>query len=53
MREAIQRKLRNVEEQKADTEQQRDMHKNQITALEKGNSNTQQNATSFMHTCQE
>lgn len=36
MRETIQRKLRSVEDQKADTEGQRDTLRSQITALEKG-----------------
>ena len=36
MRDAVQRRLRLVEDQKGDTEQQREVLKNQITALEKG-----------------
>lgn len=39
MRETIQRKLRSVEDQKADTEGQRDTLRSQITALEKGPQN--------------
>jgi len=35
-REAIQRKLRTIEEQKVDTEHQKETLKNQINALEKG-----------------
>ena len=38
-REAIQRRLRNVEENKADIEQQRETLKGQITGLERGGSN--------------
>ena len=37
MRETIQRKLRQVEDQKSDTEGQRDTLRGQITGLEKGN----------------
>ena len=37
MRETIQRKLRSVEEQKGDTEQQKETLKSQIIALERGN----------------
>ena len=36
MRETIQRKLRNVEEQKVDTESQKETLKSQIVALERG-----------------
>jgi hypothetical protein len=36
MRETIQRKLRSVEDQKADTEQQRETLRGQINALERG-----------------
>ena len=37
MRETIQRKLRNVEDQKADVEQQKETLKSQIIGLERGN----------------
>lgn len=37
MRETIQRKLRTVEDQKGDTEQQKETLKSQIIALERGN----------------
>ena len=36
LRETIQRKLRTVEDSKADTEQSREILKSQITALERG-----------------
>ena len=36
MRETIQRKLRNVEDQKADVEQQKETLKSQIIGLERG-----------------
>src|ERR1700733_10934797 len=36
LRETTQRKLRTVEEQKTEIEQQREIHKNQIAAMEKG-----------------
>ena len=36
LRETIQRKLRNVEDGKSETEQQRDVLKSQITALDRG-----------------
>ena len=39
MRETIQRKLRQVEDQKSDTEGQRDTLRGQITGLEKGGGN--------------
>ena len=39
MRETIQRKLRNVEDQKADVEQQKETLKSQIIGLERGTSN--------------
>ena len=36
MRDAVQRRLRLVEDQKAETEQSREILKNQISSLEKG-----------------